>query len=72
MSCPVACRQAGRCSLSGNPLVPGCESNYGAGRIMNHVHVTRTLDAAVRGTELAAGKGPGRHLRLDPGLARFL
>lgn len=44
----------------GDRLVPGRESNYEAGRIMNHVYVTQTLDAAVWGAELAVGKGRGR------------
>lgn len=41
-------------------LVPGRRSNYAAGRIANHVYVTRTLDAAVWGAELASGSGRGR------------
>jgi len=44
----------------GDLLMPGCESNFEQGRIMNHVYVTRTLDAAVWGAELAQGDSPGR------------
>ena len=44
----------------GDLLVPGYRANYGKGRISNHVYVTRTLDAAVWGAELALGEGPGR------------
>jgi rifampin ADP-ribosylating transferase len=44
----------------GDELVPGRRSNYGNGRIANHVYVTRTLDAAVWGAELAQGEGRGR------------
>ena len=41
----------------GDLLVPGRQSNYGEGRLANHVYVTRTLDAAVWGAELAVGEG---------------
>lgn len=34
-------------------------SNFEPGRVMNHVYVTETLDAAAWGAELAAGEGPG-------------
>lgn len=44
----------------GDFLVPGRPSNFEAGRIMNHVYVTETLDAATWGAELAAGEGRGR------------
>ena len=46
--------------LVGDLLVPGRRSNYGQGRVANHVYVTRTLDAAVWGAELAIGDGRGR------------
>lgn len=50
-----------RADLSvGDFLVPGRLSNYGKGRPANHVYVTRTLDAAVWGAELAIGEGRGR------------
>ncbi|MEO6714760.1 MAG: NAD(+)--rifampin ADP-ribosyltransferase [Mycobacteriales bacterium] len=44
----------------GDLLVPGYESNFEEGRIMNHVYVTETLDAATWGAELAVGEGRGR------------
>ena len=50
----------------GDLLVPGRRANYGEGRIANHVYVTRTLDAAVWGAELAAGDGPGRIYIVEP------
>jgi rifampin ADP-ribosylating transferase len=50
----------------GELLVPGCRSNYGGGRIANHVYVTRTLDAAVWGAELAVGEGRGRIYLVEP------
>jgi rifampin ADP-ribosylating transferase len=43
----------------GDLLVPGRVSNFEPGRVMNHVYVTETLDAATWGAELAAGEGPG-------------
>lgn len=50
----------------GERLVPGHESNYEAGRIMNHVYVTQTLDAAVWGAEFAVGEGRGRIYIVEP------
>jgi rifampin ADP-ribosylating transferase len=50
----------------GDLLVPGRESNYEAGRIMNHVYVTQTLDAAVWGAEMAAGAGRERIYIVEP------
>ncbi len=44
----------------GDLLVPGCLSNFEPGRVMNHVYVTESLDAAAWGAEVAAGEGPGR------------
>lgn len=43
----------------GQSLVPGRQSNFEPGRVMNHVYVTETLDAAAWGAELAIGDGPG-------------
>src|SRR3954447_11103847 len=43
----------------GDLLVPGRESNFEAGRVMNYVYFTATLDAAVWGAELAGGDGRG-------------
>lgn len=45
---------------AGTLLVPGRESNFEQGRLMNYVYFTATLDAAVWGAELASGDGPGR------------
>lgn len=50
----------------GAMLVPGRESNYEQGRVMNYVYFTATLDAAVWGAELAAGDGPGRIYIVEP------
>ena len=50
----------------GDLLVPGRESNYQQGRVMNHVYVTQTLDAAAWGAELAPGAGRGRIYVVDP------
>jgi rifampin ADP-ribosylating transferase len=50
----------------GEMLVPGRESNFEEGRVMNHVYFTATLDAAVWGAELAAGHGPGRIYVVEP------
>lgn len=44
----------------GDLLAPGHLSNYESGRVMNHVYVTETLDAAAWGAELAVGDSPGR------------
>lgn len=50
----------------GGLLLPGRLSNFEAGRIMNHVYVTETLDAATWGAELAAGEGRGRIYIVGP------
>ena len=50
----------------GDLLVPGRPSNFEAGRTMNHVYVTETLDAAVWGAEMAVGEGPGRIYVVEP------
>ena len=50
----------------GDLLVPGRLSNYEAGRVMNHIYVTETLDAAVWGAELAAGDARGRIYMVEP------
>ena len=47
----------------GELLVAGRESNFEAGRLMNYVYFTATLDAAVWGAELASGDRPWAHLR---------
>lgn len=50
----------------GDLLVPGRTSNYGQGRIANHVYFSATLDAAAWGAELAVGEGPGRIYLVEP------
>jgi rifampin ADP-ribosylating transferase len=50
----------------GEMLVPGRESNFEEGRVMNHVYFTATLDAATWGAELAAGEGRGRIYIVEP------
>jgi rifampin ADP-ribosylating transferase len=50
----------------GDLLVPGRESNFEAGRTMNYVYFTATLDAAVWGAELASGKGRARIYIVEP------
>lgn len=50
----------------GDLLVPGRFSNYEDGRVMNHVYVSETLDAAVWGAELARGEGRGRVYLVAP------
>jgi rifampin ADP-ribosylating transferase len=46
--------------LVGEMLVPGRESNFEEGRVMNYVYFTATLDPAVWGAELASGEGRRR------------
>jgi rifampin ADP-ribosylating transferase len=50
----------------GDLLVPGRRSNYGGGRLSNNVYMTRTLDAAVWGAELATGEGRCRIYIVEP------
>ena len=50
----------------GELLVPGRESNFEAGRVMNYVYFSATLDAAVWGAELAGGEGRGRVYLVEP------
>lgn len=50
----------------GDLLTPGRRSNYGNGRIANHVYLSATLDAATWGAELAAGPGRGRIYVVEP------
>ena len=51
---------------AGDLLVPGRVSNFGANRTANHIYVTKTLDAATWGAELAVGDGPGRIYVVEP------
>src|SRR3954453_24095039 len=50
----------------GETLVPGRESNFEKGRVMNYVYFTATLDAATWGAELASGEGRGRIYIVEP------
>lgn len=50
----------------GDLLVPGRLSNYEDGRVTNFVYVTKTLDAAVWGAELATGDGRERIFIVEP------
>lgn len=50
----------------GDLLVAGYESNFEEGRLMKHVYVTETLDAATWGAELAVGQGRGRIYIVEP------
>ena len=50
----------------GDLLVPGRESNFETGRVMNYVYFSGTLDAAVWGAELASGEGRGRIYIVEP------
>ena len=50
----------------GDMLVPGRESNFEQGRVMNYVYFTATLDAATWGAELATGEGAGRIYMVEP------
>lgn len=50
----------------GDLLSPGRESNFVAGRVMNYVYFSATLDAAVWGAELASGEGGGRIYIVEP------
>src|SRR3954451_21343954 len=47
-------------------LMPGRESNFEQGRLMNYVYFTATLDAATWGAELAAGSERGRIYIVEP------
>lgn len=50
----------------GDLLVPGRESNFEEGRVMNYVYFTATLDAAAWGAELAPGEGRGHIYVVEP------
>ena len=51
---------------AGDLLVPGRESNFETGRMMNYVYFSATLDAAVWGAELASGEDRGRIYIVEP------
>jgi rifampin ADP-ribosylating transferase len=51
----------------GDLIKPGHTPNFGQKqRTTNYVYLTRTLDAATWGAELAAGEGPGRIYIVEP------
>jgi rifampin ADP-ribosylating transferase len=50
----------------GDLLVRGHPSNFEDGRISNHIYVTKTLDAATWGAELALGEGRGHIYLVEP------
>ena len=50
----------------GDLIEPGYNSNYGKRAKAAYVYLTRTLDAATWGAELAAGAGPGRIYLVEP------
>ena len=50
----------------GNLIEPGYNSNYGKRTKAAYVYLTRTLDAATWGAELAFGEGPGRIYIVEP------
>jgi len=50
----------------GDLLTPGWRSNYGSGRMANHIYLTATRDGAPLAAELARGQGPGRVYRVEP------
>ncbi|MGG6241238.1 NAD(+)--rifampin ADP-ribosyltransferase [Nodosilinea sp. AN01ver1] len=51
----------------GDLIKPGHTPNFGdRDRTTPHVYLTRTLDAATWGAELAAGEGPGRIYIVEP------
>jgi hypothetical protein len=51
----------------GDLIKPGHVANFGSSpRTANHVYMTRTMDAAKWGAELAAGEGPGRIYVVEP------
>ena len=51
---------------AGDLLIPGRESNFETGRVMNYVYFTATLDAAVWGAELSRGEGLGHIYIVEP------
>lgn len=51
----------------GDLIQPGHAPNFGRrDRLTTYVYLTRTLDAAIWGAELAAGDGPGRIYLVEP------
>ena len=52
--------------VPGDLIVPGKMTNYGSGLAARHVYLTKTLEAAVWGAELAQGDGRGRIYLVEP------
>src|SRR5262245_40459643 len=50
----------------GDLIQPGFQSNYGKRPMAAYVYLTRTVDAATWGAELAAGDSPGRIYVVEP------
>jgi len=50
----------------GDLIGPGYSSNYGKRTKASYVYLSRTLDAATWGAELAVGEGPGRIYVVEP------
>jgi len=50
----------------GDLIEPGYDSNFGNRAKASHVYLTRTLDAATWGAELAVGEGRGRIYVVEP------
>ncbi|MEW6131288.1 MAG: NAD(+)--rifampin ADP-ribosyltransferase [Acidobacteriota bacterium] len=50
----------------GDLIEPGYSSNYGKRTKASYVYLTRTLDAAIWGAELAVGEGHGRIYIVEP------
>ena len=50
----------------GDLIEPGFNSNYGKTKRASYVYLTGTLDAAIWGSELPLGEGPGRIYVVEP------
>lgn len=50
----------------GDLIVPGYRSNFGTKKKAGYVYLTKSLDAAAWGAELALGEDPGRVYSVDP------
>ena len=46
--------------------MPGYRSNFGTRKMASYVYLTKSLDAAAWGAELALGEGPGRIYTVEP------
>lgn len=50
----------------GDLLTPGRRSNYGSGRVANHIYLTALPEGAPLAAALALGTGPGRVYQVEP------